>query len=119
MPFNASIALEVGLEESYSPDEVRKWRLYIPPAAIWLLIAGAKLHELCFSAVPEASLRIITAKSWPRTFCEERWAFWKQRLLEMAQPPGLDEECRELALRTIAKMEEFEGITYITDPTSQ
>ncbi|KAI4717656.1 hypothetical protein E4T48_06132 [Aureobasidium sp. EXF-10727] len=57
MPFHASIAMEIGIERPY--DEKRElsneWRMCLPPAATWILIAGDKLYKLCHGTLPCAS----------------------------------------------------------------
>ncbi|CAD0083798.1 unnamed protein product [Aureobasidium vineae] len=48
--FPASIAMENSVNRPY--DNTRElqeeWRMYIPPAATWILIAGSNIRELCF-----------------------------------------------------------------------
>lgn len=47
--FPATIAMEDGINRTYddSRELQEQWRMYIPPAATWMLIAGSKILELC------------------------------------------------------------------------
>lgn len=59
------------------------WRMYLPPAATWIMIAGSKIRELCFmDQLPEDDNKHSVQSQWGgRTYCSGRWTFRKRRFL--------------------------------------
>lgn len=112
MQFHASNAMVEGVERPY--DETREvqyeWRVYLPPAAIWILGAGEKLHSLCFEDVAGGIVNPPSPR-WPgRGFQPERWGVWKQRFADLASDVEIDERCRGFAARAAEKMGMLERI---------
>jgi hypothetical protein len=106
--FPASIAMEEGLDKPY--DETRElkeeWRMYVPPAATWVLIAGSKIHELCLmDQLPEDDNQHSVRSRWGgRTYCQERWVFWKQRFQQLAEDTAIDARCQGYAKQAFEAM---------------
>ncbi|KEQ63478.1 uncharacterized protein M437DRAFT_47215 [Aureobasidium melanogenum CBS 110374] len=75
--FPASIAMEMGVDRPYdnTRESQEEWRMYIPPAATWILIAGSKIRELCYmEELPEAANQHSVSSQWGgRTYCPRRW----------------------------------------------
>ncbi|KAG9693694.1 hypothetical protein KCU95_g6347, partial [Aureobasidium melanogenum] len=99
--FPASIAMEMGVDRLY--DNARQlqeeWRMYIPPAATWILIAGSKIRELCFmDELSEAANQHSIRSQWGgRTYCPRRWEFWKRRFEQLAEDAAIDGPCQQYA----------------------
>jgi len=112
MSFHAISAMVEGVERPYDAKrEVQhEWSMHLPPAATWVLIAGEKLYELCFSdVVPRYANTHATKLKWGgRAFCAERWALWKQQFQTLASTWEIDEPCRVFAARAAQKMGELE-----------
>jgi hypothetical protein len=110
--FPASIAMEEGLDKPY--DETREaeeeWRMYLPPAATWILIAGSKLRELSFmDQLPEDDNQHSVRSRWGgRTYCPERWMFWKQRFQQLAEDTTIDVQCRKYAKQACDAMNDLD-----------
>jgi hypothetical protein len=67
-----------------------EWWMYVPPAATWISIAGSKICKLCFMdqlpELPEDHNQHTVRSRWGgRTYCPERWVFWKQRFQQLAE----------------------------------
>lgn len=96
--FAASILLDEGIDRPY--DDTRElqeeWRMYVPPAAMLMLIAGSKLRELCFmnQLLEDDNKHSVQSRWGGRTYCLERWTFWKQRFLQLAHDTAIDIPCR-------------------------
>jgi len=75
------------------------WRMYLPPAATWIMIAGSKIRELCFmDQLPEDDNKHSVQSQWGgRTYCSGRWTFWKRRFWELAWDTAIDIPCRVYA----------------------
>jgi len=107
--FAASIAMYEGVDWPY--DDTREvqemWRMYVPPAGTWILIAGSKIRELCFmDQLPEDDNGHSVRSQWGgRTYCSGRWMFWKRRFRELAEDPVIDVQCREYAKRAYEAMD--------------
>ncbi|THY25982.1 hypothetical protein D6D01_04667 [Aureobasidium pullulans] len=113
MYLHASIAMVEALEKPY--DETREskeeWRMYIPPAATWIPIAGMMIRKFCFMEMlpDDVNQHVIRARWGGRTFCPERWTFWKERFLELSKDGGIDERCRQFAIEAVEAMEELDA----------
>jgi len=99
--FAASIAMYEGVDWPYDDTrELREmWRMYLPPAATWIMIAGSKIRELCFmDQLPEDDNKHSVQSQWGgRTYCSGRWTFWKRRFWELAWDTAIDIPCRVYA----------------------
>ncbi|KAG9693587.1 hypothetical protein KCU95_g6872, partial [Aureobasidium melanogenum] len=99
--FPASIAMEMGVDRPYdnTRESQEEWRMYIPPAATWILIAGSKIREVCYmKELPEAANQHPVRSQWGgRTYCPRRWDFWKRRFRSLAEDVAIDDRCRGYA----------------------
>jgi hypothetical protein len=106
--FVASIAMEEGIDMPYDDTRELKaeWRMYVPPAATWILIAGSKMRELSFmDQLPEDDNQHSVRSRWGgRTYCQERWAFWKQQFQHLAGNTAIDAHCRGYAKQAFEAM---------------
>ena len=111
--FPASIAMNDGVDRPYDDTrELREeWRMYVPPAATWILIAGSKIRELCFlDELPENDNQHSVRSKWGgRTYCRERWMLWKQRFQHLAVDTALDAPCQEHAKRAYEDMDKLDN----------
>ncbi|KAI4851586.1 hypothetical protein E4T44_02040 [Aureobasidium sp. EXF-8845] len=111
--FPASIAMDEGLDKPY--DEAREleeeWRMYLPPAATWILIAGSKMRELSFTdQLPENDNQHSVRSRWGgRTYCPERWMFWKQRFQQLVEDTRIDARCRAYARQALEAMDKLDN----------
>ncbi|KAI5204342.1 hypothetical protein AUEXF2481DRAFT_27210 [Aureobasidium subglaciale EXF-2481] len=115
LSFFASIAMDEGVDLPYdSKRELHEeWRMYVPPAATWIMVAGSKIRELCFvDELPEAANRHSVRSHWGgRTYCPARWRFWKQRFDELARDTSIDERCQDFATQAARAMERLDDGT--------
>jgi hypothetical protein len=113
--FPASIAMNDGVDKPYDDTRELKdeWRMYVPPAATWILIAGSKIRELCFmDALPEEDNGHTARLQWGgRTYCPGRWMFWKQRFQQLAEDTAIDVQCHEYAKQAFEYMDKLDGET--------
>lgn len=111
--FPASIAMEMGVDRPY--DNTRElqeeWRMYIPPAATWILIAGSKIRGLCFTdELPEtANQHSIRCRWGGRTFCSRRWDFWKRRFQQLAEDTAIGDRCQGYAKQAYDAMDKLDA----------
>ncbi|KAI4740849.1 hypothetical protein E4T50_08735 [Aureobasidium sp. EXF-12298] len=110
---DASIAMEMGVDRPYDntrelPEE---WRMYIPPAATWILIAGSKIRGLCFTdELPEtANQHSIRCRWGGRTFCSRRWDFWKRRFQQLAEDTAISDRCQGYAKQAYGAMDKLDA----------
>jgi hypothetical protein len=114
LSFFVCVALIDGLEVSYSQDQIQQVSMYLPPAATWMRLAGASIHNLCVDRYKfSATCRFLEAGcTWEWTggqeFCLERWQFWKRRLGKLASEQSLDEQLRSIANEAEASMDSHE-----------
>ena len=113
MAFYADSALREGIEKPY--DDTREihseWRMYIPPAAACISIAGEQLYELSFdNSIDQSAFRNRAAGCrWvDKLFCPERWDFWKHRFEVLADWDEMDGDCVVLARKAAKDMAVFE-----------
>ncbi|KAI4728941.1 hypothetical protein E4T49_03311 [Aureobasidium sp. EXF-10728] len=111
--FAASHAMYNGADRPYDDTrEVKEeWRMYIPPAATWILIAGSKIRDLCFmDELPEAANNHTIRSKWGgRAYCPERWQFWKQRFEQLAEDVLIGDRCQEYAKQAFEAMNQLEA----------
>ncbi|KAG9943268.1 hypothetical protein KCU85_g8798, partial [Aureobasidium melanogenum] len=65
-----------------------EWKMYIPPATIWIIISGQAVHHLCFKQRNENSQVLHRDGSSP-----EIWVKVKQRFAELAKQTDIDDRC--------------------------
>jgi hypothetical protein len=78
-----------------------EWKMYIPPAAVWITIGGEALHYLCSRGEPFALDQSVM-------FTLEIWQTWKDRFLELASQDNIDEHCQSLSRKAADEMEQIE-----------
>jgi hypothetical protein len=92
-------------EELLKPFDDREmaddWKMYIPPAAAWIMISGEVLHD--FYLKGETS-----AETQSEEFNPVVWRTWKYRLLELATQEDIDEKCQSLSRKAADEMEQIE-----------
>lgn len=87
--------------ESFDDREMAdEWKVYIPPAAAWIMLGGEVLHDLCFNQASETSESAL--------FTPEKWQMWKDRLLALADQMDIDEHCQGLSREAAEDMERIE-----------
>lgn len=89
-------------------DETREmadeWKMYIPPAALWITISGQAVHDLYFKDQGiEESKVVHRNRSSPQT-----WLQVKQRFAALAEQTDIDDHCRGLAKEAAEEMERIE-----------
>ncbi|KAH8203522.1 hypothetical protein TruAng_002270 [Truncatella angustata] len=115
MSFLASSGLIDGVELAYARDQAERAAMFIPPAVIWIKLAGKTLHKLCQDRIARSATLGVKrpGSEWLWNggvgFSPERWDFWKRRFGELAGQAGLDEHLQTLAREAEAKMEEIGG----------
>jgi hypothetical protein len=78
-----------------------EWKMYIPPAAAWIMIGGEVLYDLCSKRVPS---------EWNQSaiFTPERWQIWKDRFSALADQTDINEHCQSLSREAAKEMERIE-----------
>lgn len=113
--FAASIIMDEGIDRPY--DDTRElqeeWRMYVPPAATLMMIAGRKIRELCFMNQLHAddNKHSVQSKWGGRTYSAGRWTFWKQRFRQLAVSSVIDVQCREHAKKAYQAMDKLDNDT--------
>jgi hypothetical protein len=78
-----------------------EWKMYIPPAAAWIMISSKVLHDLCLKGE-------TSAETQSEEFNPVVWRTWKHRLLELADQTDIDECCRNLSREAVNEMGRIE-----------
>lgn len=88
----------------------QEWRLLIPAAATWLLVAGRTIYEHCLdSQSPMLGENDRSREEWVEgQFSLQRWSCWKERLRTFTERRDFSDECREYSAHTVAEMNEIE-----------
>lgn len=110
-------ALEIATD---TPGRLRRAEVYVPPAAIWMKIAGRNLYQ--YSRSSQDSTGANETRRWVGGrqggdlawdgrdgFGLERWRFWKQRLEEISELRDAREEVRQHAAMAAAEMRKIEA----------
>ena len=99
MAWRAEVSIRAALDEPHETPEQKYWAAYfVPVAATWLIQAATKIYDMCqdSNGVEGYSLR--------------RWAFWKRRLLEVANNEHLlTISIRNMASRAACEMDKLDG----------
>jgi hypothetical protein len=117
MVFHAEGSMRNGPEAPYQTKEQKyRARMYIPPAAMWILLAGKKLYQLCKDDYerndhPSSFQLSNDDLGWKggSGLCIERWKFWKQKFSTIARMEDVGSAVREKAERATAEMERIEN----------
>lgn len=114
MSLYAELCLIEAVEGPYETPE-RRYRaaMYVPPAAIWILLVGERLYRLCkddYHRKDRTSTDGIQWLGWNgRGFSLKRWAFWKQGFCDITATEGLESRVRDYARRAVDEMGRIEG----------
>ena len=111
MVFHVSDALAIAIEESEVQADWRDAKMYIPPAASWMIIAGDKLYRYSNGQRDPKAPLASSHSLWngENKFSLERWSFWKRRFLELAEVASFDDETQGFAAKAAARMTEIEA----------
>jgi hypothetical protein len=96
----ASDAFDEILESFDGREMADEWKMYIPPAAAWIMLGGEVLHDLCFNQASETSESAL--------FTPEKWEVWKDRFLALADQTDIDEHCQGLSREAAEEMVRIE-----------
>ncbi|KAL8668380.1 MAG: hypothetical protein Q9168_006991 [Polycauliona sp. 1 TL-2023] len=109
-------ALEVTTETHY---QIRRAEIYVPPAAMWMLIAGRNLHGYCKDNLDYTGENVY--QRWiggehgseltflgKDGFSMDRWAFWKTRFEQISMLEGVDRDVMEYAGQAARAMNKIE-----------
>jgi len=100
MSSRAEFSIMDGIELPYqTPEQQRRAKTLVPPAAEWILLAGEKIYELCKDGRDQQG----------RGYSLYRWALWKRGFVEIAANKGLTDDVKHIASQTAFKMEKIEG----------
>lgn len=100
MSFHAEVSIMHGIESPYqTPEEQRRAKTVVPPAATWILLAGEKIYELCKNGDTQQG----------RGYSLERWALWKRDFGEIATNRGLTDDIKHIASQAAFQMEKIDG----------
>ncbi|KAK6000886.1 hypothetical protein QM012_002969 [Aureobasidium pullulans] len=84
-----------------------EWKMYIPPAAVWIMISGQVVHDLCFKGRTarenQAELRDDASP--------EIWMQVKKRFATLSEQTDIDDHCQGLAKEAAQEMERIERNT--------
>ena len=93
-----------GLREILTPfgdrEMADEWKMYVPPAAAWIMLGGEVLHDLCFKQASETSESALLTP--------EKWQMWKDRFFALADPTDIDEHCQGLSREAAEEMVRIE-----------
>lgn len=105
-------ALEIATD---TPGRVRRTEVYVPQAALWILIAGRNIYHYSKSNQDDTGEPVIQRwvggehggdLMWTGRdgFNLERWAFWKRRFEEISELQGVKEDARQHAATAAEEM---------------
>ena len=99
MTRHAEWGLEDGVEVDYDmPEEQRRAKTNVPPAAVWIMLAGEQIHDHCKQgdATQERGLNL------------RRWSLWKRKFGEIAEHQGLASDVKDWASKAASEMDKIE-----------
>ena len=121
LPAVASYALKRGIEQLYSVHEYDtdgceididsvKAEVLLPATASWLLIAGKVIYSHCLKNEIARYADPNARQGWGGgTWTLRRWDFWQEQLHDFADRDDLNQECRDVVMKTLKKMTEVEA----------
>ncbi|KAL8849054.1 MAG: hypothetical protein Q9221_005953 [Calogaya cf. arnoldii] len=109
-------ALEVTTETHY---QVRRADIYVPPAAMWILIAGRNIYRYCKANLDykgeDVYQRWIGGEHGSELtflgkdgFSMDRWIFWRTRFDQISMLEGIDRDVMEYAVQAAREMRKIE-----------
>lgn len=100
MSSRADVSIMDGVESPYqTPEQQRRAKTLVPPAAKWILLAGEKTY----------GLRKNGRAQQGRGYSLCRWSLWKRDFAEIATNNGLTDDVKHVASQAALKMEKIEG----------
>jgi hypothetical protein len=115
LPMEASEALERGIEKLYTEDSddinAVVAQVLLPATTTWLLVAGKVIYTHCLNnEVVRIGSDLKTLQGWGGgTWTIQRWEAWQERLHKFTERDDMNEECRDMVLKTLRKMAEIEA----------
>lgn len=116
LPWSAGFMLSMGLEQDHvveDPEVIKghEWRILVPAAATWLLIAGKIIYERCMMQDSgQVDEDCMQRKEWSEgIWTMERWSNWKKQLLRFSERVDFNDECRAYAAQALVSMIEVEA----------
>jgi hypothetical protein len=102
----AAEMLKDGVDDPYDDTRAysREWKVLLPPAATWLIIAGEVIYKSCIRGEDERSAR----KFEDGYLRKDRWENWRAQLRVLAIREDLDDECRGFAAHAVERMAQIE-----------
>lgn len=94
-----------------TPEELEHTLMYVPPATIWIMLAGKTILQLCKDNYHRSHPRSVhNSDLWKGDlgFSVERWIFWKKRFGEIAALKGIPSHVAEISLRAMAEMQKIQ-----------
>ncbi len=109
-------ALELATDTHY---QIRRAEVYVPPAAMWILLAGRNIYRYCKADMDSTGeqlgqQRIGGEQRSELTFLGrdgfnlERWMFWRTRFEQISKLERIDRDVMEYAIRAAKEMSEVE-----------
>lgn len=96
MAWFASSGLEIGAGAPCRTDDQRYSAVvYLPAAAVWIMIAGERIYQFCKDGFKEFSM--------------ERWDVWKKSLEENQNIEDLQHDLQVMSRRAADEMKRIEG----------
>jgi hypothetical protein len=104
----AAIMLQDGADKPYNDENrshPREWKVLLPPAATWLIIAGELIYKSCLRGEAERSTYRFFEDRYLR---KDRWEHWRTQLRALATRDDLDDDCRGIAAHAVERMAQIE-----------
>ncbi|KAL8693810.1 MAG: hypothetical protein Q9224_003684 [Gallowayella concinna] len=109
-------ALELASE---THNQVRRTEIFLPPAAMWILIAGRNIHKYCeldmdYQGEDVYQCWVGGEHGSELTFLGkdgysiDRWTFWRTRFEQISVLEGLDSDVMQYAIQAAESMKKIE-----------
>jgi hypothetical protein len=99
--------VQEGIHRPYDTEHrayPQEWKVLLPPAATWLIIAGAPIYRSCLRTDDERSGRNVE----DHYLRKDRWEHWRIQLRDLATRDDLDDEYRGIAAYAVERMTQIE-----------
>lgn len=110
MAYFAEIELKLGTEQDLSDyDNRERTRMFVPPVATWILIAGRKIYQFCLDKYNHRdSYTTASGRRECRGYSLTRWSSWKWSLKEIALT-NLHKDVTKYSTQAATEMEATES----------
>jgi hypothetical protein len=110
MGYFAEIGLKLGLEQDLTdPDNQERTRMFVPPAATWILIAGRKIYQFCVDKFNHSDPKTTASGNLRyQGYCLARWSCWKQAFNNIASM-NLHRDVTDYSTQAVLMMELIES----------